>query len=203
MTASLSETFEPPSSTTNGRSGSSVSRRSTSISLATRPPMACGSRCATSYTLACLRCTTPKPSLTKASASAASWSAKAPRSASSLLVSPGLNRTFSSSATSPSPRAATVCCALSPTVSVANATGVPSSSPSRSATGFSEYLSSGAPFGRPRCAVTTTRAPASASSLIVGTLARIRPSSVIRAPSSGTLRSERTRTRLPRTLPPI
>ena len=45
---------------------------------------------------ACLRCTTPKPSETKASASAASWSANAPRSASSLLVSPALNRTFSS-----------------------------------------------------------------------------------------------------------
>ena len=35
------------------------------------------------------------------------------------------------------------------------------------------------PSGRPRCAVTTTRAPASASALMVGTLARIRPSSVI------------------------
>ena len=33
MTPSLSETFEPPSTTTYGRSGSTVSRRSTSISV--------------------------------------------------------------------------------------------------------------------------------------------------------------------------
>ena len=44
MTPSLSETLEPPSTTTYGRSGSSVSRRSTSTSAATRPPAACGSR---------------------------------------------------------------------------------------------------------------------------------------------------------------
>ena len=35
-------------------------------------------------------------------------------------------------------------------------TGAPSSSPRRAATGASEYLASGAPFGRPRWAVTTT-----------------------------------------------
>ena len=55
----------------------------------------------------------------------------------------------------------------------------PSSSPSRSATGASEYLSSGAPLGRPRWAHTTTVAPASARASIVGTDARMRPSSVI------------------------
>ena len=53
------------------------------------------------------------------------------------------------------------------------------------------------PSGRPRWATTTTRAPASASFLIVGTLARMRPSSVIVPSSRGTFRSERTRTRLP------
>ena len=46
-----------------------------------------------------------------------------------------------------------------------------------------------------------TRAPASASSEMVGTEARMRPSSVIVVPSSGTLRSERTSTRLPRRSP--
>src|SRR4051794_23972896 len=163
--------------------------------------MACGSRSATSYTLACLRCTTPNPSETKASASWASWSAKAPRWSSSLLVSPGLKRTFSRTATSPSSRASTVSWADGPTVSSANATSRPNSSPRRSATGRRVYRSSGSPFGRPRWATTTTRAPASASSLMVGTLARTRPSSVIRVPSSGTFRSERTRTRLPRTSP--
>ena len=57
------------------------------------------------------------------------------------------------------------------------------------------------PSGRPRWAVTTTRAPASASRRMVGTLARIRPSSVIVLPSSGTFRSDRTSTRLPRRSP--
>src|SRR5690242_14585552 len=46
-----------------------------------------------------------------------------------------------------------------------------------------------------------TRAPASASPAMVGTDARTRPSSVIRAPSSGTFRSLRTRTRRPRRSP--
>src|SRR5665647_2420027 len=87
ITPSLSETLAPPSTTTNGRSGDSVRRLSTSISAWTSPPMACGSRCATSYTLACLRCTTPNPSLTKTSAREASPSANAPRTASSLDAS--------------------------------------------------------------------------------------------------------------------
>ena len=69
----------------------------------------------------------------------------------------------------------------SPTMSVAKATGRPSSSPSRAATGASENFGSGAPFGRPRWAHTMTRAPASASAVIVGTRARMRPSSVIAA----------------------
>ena len=51
MTPSLSETFEPPSTTTYGPLGvlgqPAQHRRSRS---ATRPPIACGSRCATSYT---------------------------------------------------------------------------------------------------------------------------------------------------------
>src|SRR5450631_248268 len=176
----------------------SVRRLSTSTSAWTSPPTALGIRCATSYTLACLRCTTPKPSLTKTSASEASSSANAPRSASSLDVSPALNRRFSSSATCPSPSAATTERAEGPTVSVAKATGTPSSSWSRRATGASEYLASGTPLGLPRWAHTTTRAPASLRALMVGTEARTRPSSVMAPwPSSGTFRSLRTRTRLP------
>src|SRR5690349_2296180 len=46
-----------------------------------------------------------------------------------------------------------------------------------------------------------TLAPRSDSSWIVGMLARTRPSSVMRRPSSGTFRSDRTSTRLPRTSP--
>lgn len=62
-----------------------------------------------------------------------------------------------------------------------------------------EKAGSGAPLGRPRCEATITRAPASASALTVGTTARMRPSSVMVVPSSGTFRSARTKTRLPAT----
>ena len=113
-------------------------------------------------------------------------SAKAPRSASSLLVSPGSKRRFSSSATSPSSRPATADCASSPTVSVAKRRPACRAAPRaarRPAPG--RTAGSGAPLGRPRWAQTTTRAPASTSALRVGRLARIRPSSVIdREPSA-------------------
>lgn len=69
----------------------------------------------------------------------------------------------------------------------------------RAAAGASEKAGSGAPLGRPRCEATTTLAPASARALTVGSTARIRPSSVMVPPSSGTLRSARTKTRLPAT----
>ena len=72
-----------------------------------------------------------------------------------------------------------------------------SSSPSRRATGSSEYFASGLPFGRPRCDSSTTRAPRSSSAWIVGSAARMRVSSVTRPLSSGTLKSTRTSARLP------
>ena len=53
--------------------------------------------------------------------------------AGSPFFSPGLKRTFSSSSTPPSARAAALAFASSPTVSVAKVTGLPSSSPSRTA----------------------------------------------------------------------
>ena len=68
MTPSLSETFEPPRTTVYGRSGDSVSRSSTSSSAAISRPAALGRSSSSSETLACLRCTTPKPSETTASA---------------------------------------------------------------------------------------------------------------------------------------
>src|SRR5699024_10001996 len=49
--------------------------------------------------------------------------------------------------------------------------------------------------------ITATRAPASTSRVRVGSAARMRPSSVIVVLSSGTLRSARTSTRLPRSSP--
>ena len=161
MTPSLSDTLEPPRTTTYGRAGSSVALRSDAIS--PRGP-ACRPRAGGPA-----RRRTPTPACgarrrsrreTKTSASSASSPASSARSASTLDVSRGSNRMFSSSAIWPSWSAATVSFAESPTTSVARATGWPRSSESRSATGLSEYLSSGAPLGRPRCAITTTRAPA-------------------------------------------
>ena len=73
-----------------------MSRVRTSISAATSRPAYDGRRLAMSKTLACLRWTTPNPSLTKTSQSAAYSSASSARSASSLLVSRASNRTFSS-----------------------------------------------------------------------------------------------------------
>ena len=73
----------------------------------------------------------------------------------------------------------------SPTVSRANATGLPSSSESRWATGSRLYFGSGAPSGRPRCEQTTTRAPWLMRALSVGRDARTRPSSVMTAVLQG------------------
>src|SRR5690606_25267829 len=92
---------------------------------------------------------------------------------------------------------ATASCAAGPTVSPANGTGCPSSSPSRRATGARLNRSSGAPSGRPRCETTTTRAPRPVSSRRVVSEARMRPAAVLVPPSSGTFRAQRTSTRLP------
>src|SRR4051795_1609505 len=75
----------------------------------------------------------------------------------------------------------------------------PSSSLSRSAVGRSESSGSRS-FGRPRCAASRSRAPRPRSSCSVGSDALMRASSVIlRSSSRGTLKSTRTRTRLPST----
>ena len=58
-------------------------------------------------------------------------------------------------------------------------------------------MSSGPSLGRPRCDDSSTFAPFSIRYLTVGTDARMRVSSVIVLPSSGTFRSQRTRTTLP------
>ena len=118
MTPSLSDTFEPPSTTTYGRVGV-VGRLAQRRDLLEdeladgvrqhaarrrRPTPACGARRRSRR-----RRTT--------SASAARSAASAARSASSLDVSRGSNRMFSSRAISPSCSAATVALAESPTTS--------------------------------------------------------------------------------------
>ncbi len=130
-TPTLSETLAPPSSTTNGRAGS-VSRppRARSSASMSRPATA-GSRCATPSVEAWARWAAPKASLTYTSASCASWAAKA----GSLAVSSGWKRRFSSSVTSPGFIACTAAVTCGPTQSSSLATGRPSSSASRRATG--------------------------------------------------------------------
>jgi len=120
------------------------------------------------------------------------------RSASSLLVSPGLKRTFSSAAADR--RAARwPATGRSHRSCRARTRRAGPSAGQRSATGRSEYSGSGAPLGRPRCAATITRAPWSSSLVSTGSEARMRPSSVTLPSLIGTLRSERTRIRRPAT----
>ncbi len=63
--------------------------------------------------------------------------------------------------------------------------------------GRSENSGATFPLGRPRCEASTTAAPALRACWIVGTTARSRVSSVTVPPSSGALRSARTKTRRP------
>ena len=200
MTPSLSETFEPPSTTTYGRSGSSVSRCSTSISVGDQPAHRVREP---------LRDVVHRGLLAVHDAEAVGDERVGERGelvgerAALRVVLAGLARVepdvLQQRDLAVRRAPATARWRDSPTVSVAKATSWPSSSPSRAATGAQRVRRVRArpwagPGGRPR----RPGRPASASSRIVGTLARIRPSSVIRSlPSSGTLRSERTRTRLP------
>ena len=159
-TPSLSDTFAPPRTVTYGRSGSVRSRPRTSTSrwrsrpaTAVRPDARMRSGRAT--TLACARCAAPKASFTYASASSASC----PANRSSLDSSPGWNRRFSSSTTSPGSMWPQTASGPSPTTSSSAITSTPSSSPSRSATGPRRRSSLRLPFGLPRCDATTSAAP--------------------------------------------
>ena len=82
----------------------------------------------------------------------------------------------------------------SPMQSGASLTSVPSSSDRRGATGPSENLSSGPSLGRPRWDESSTLAPFFFRYSMVGIDARMRVSSVMVLPSSGTFRSQRTST---------
>src|SRR2546430_5960545 len=98
---------------------------------------------------------------------------------------------------SPGASARTAFFTSGPTESGKSRTVRPRSSPSRFATGASDRALS-RPFGRPRCDASPIAAPALSSARSVGSAARIRVSSATLSPSSGTLKSTRTSTRLPR-----
>src|SRR5688572_3719158 len=188
-TWSLVETFEPPTTATSGRLGSSSARPSASSSAASNgPAQATGAARATPCVLASARWAVPKASITNTSQSAAMRAA----SAGSSFFSPFRKRTFSSSTTSPG---AAEAASSSPSCS---RTGLPRIPERALATGASERAGSRSPsFGRPRCDITSTRAPLSAAARIVGAAARSRASLVTRPSAIGTLRSSRISTRLP------
>ena len=130
----------------------------------------------------------PNASITYTSHSAAMRRA----SASSSAFSPSRKRTFSQSTISPGSTS------RPSSQSSASRTWHPSSSPRRRATGASECRGSGLPsFGRPRCDITITRAPARAACRNVGTAARSRASLVTSPSLTGTFRSSRMSTRRP------
>ena len=89
--------------------------------------------------------------------------------------------------------------AWSPATSSTNATSTPRCSARTGRTGSSEYVGSRLPLGRPRWEQQITWPPWSSSHRRVGTAARTRRSSVTFPSSRGTLKSLRTRTRLPAT----
>jgi carbon starvation protein len=127
----------------------------------------------------------------------ASSIAKAVRSDSSFDVSAALKRIFSRRRTSPALRLAASLAISGPVIPPVNFTSLPRSSERRSAIGARDNSGFASPFGRPRCAAITSDAPFSRRALIVGSDARILPSSVMTPPLSGTLRSQRRKTRLP------
>ena len=177
-TPNLSEIFEPPRTATKGCLGLFRKVERTSTSFCSRRPIAEGKVLEGPTIDACARCAAPNASSTYISMPLMRLATKA----ASFPSSPALKRRFSKSST---PGA---------------------SSAKRAATGSIEYLSSTLPLGRPKWLAQTTVAPLSVSQLIVGNAALMRKSSVIvRLPealvSIGTLKSVRTRTRLPETSP--
>lgn len=88
--------------------------------------------------------------------------------------------------------AAALAFASSPTTSLAIATGLPSSSLRRAATGARENSGFTSPFGRPRWEQRMTAALWSSRYLMVGRAATMRLSEVMTPSFSGTLKSQRT-----------
>src|SRR5687768_15227540 len=184
-TSIFDETFAPPTIARNGRSGSASRLERTRTSFSRSRPAYAGSRCATPSVEACARWAAPNASFTYRS----NGSARRFANAASLRSSSAWNRTFS--------RSETPSGISTPTQSARSGTSEPRSSPSRAATGASDSEAS-RPFGRPRCEQRAiARAPRSRRSSMVGSAARILVSSSTLPFARGTLKSTRTRTRLP------
>ena len=120
----------------------------------------------------------------------------------SFSSSPGWKRVFSSIRTWPGSSLATASSATGPRQSSAKNTSSPSTSRMAAETGRSDIDSTLCPRGRSKWLTTMTLAPDLASSLIVGETRSMRLRSVMRPSRTGTLRSTRSSTRLPRTSNP-
>ena len=183
----LSVTFAPPTIATSGRAGSSRMPVSVCTSRCRSRPAALGSRCATPSVEACARCADPKASLTYASASAGEplrelgVVLRLPRLEADVLEHDDV--------------------AVGDVVEVGRErhVGAQQLAQARGHGRQRERFGRG-PSGRPRWDVSSRRAPCSRSHSIVGSAARMRVSSVISPSCSGTLKSTRTRTRLPSTV---
>src|ERR1035437_1081306 len=113
--------------------------------------------------------------------------------ASSFFFSPLLKRQFSSSTALPGSTS------TPSSQSRTSGTSAPSRPDRCRATGASDSVSLHSPsFGRPKCEVSITRAPAPSAWRMPGSAARMRVSSVILPSFAGTLKSTRISTRLPR-----
>ena len=196
--SSLVDTLLPPTMAQTGRSGLPSAWSSASSSACIIRPAWEGRCRATPSVLAWARWAAEKASFTYRSASPARSRAKP----GSLASSPGWKRVFSSTSTSPSRIAATAAWAAGPTVSAANATGRPSTSCKAAAMGASVMPGTGLPLGRSKWLHTMTRAPASASSRMVGDRRSMRVRSLMRPSRTGTFRSARSSTRRPFTSTP-
>ena len=142
--------------------------RTRSASARTRPPAACGSSRATSYTLACLRCTTPKPSLTYRSARAASRAAEGRPLGVVLAGLGGLEaQVLQQRHVAVAQRGDGRLRRRARRRRSANATGRPSSSPAGRRPARSES-GRASPLGRPRCAHHDHPRPAVGSARMVG-----------------------------------
>ena len=115
-----------------------------------------------------------------------------------LLLARGGSACSRAVRTSPFCSLATASRAGSPTQSSAKPTSRPNASPSAPTTWRRLSLSTRLPFGRPKCASRITRPRLSAISRMVGATRSMRVASLTRPSSTGTLRSTRSRTRLPR-----
>ena len=203
MTPSLSETFEPPSTTTYGRSGFSVALAQR-LDLGRAPARPRRAAAAARRRRRTPACGAPRRSRRTRRRRPARRARRPARRARRRPWRSRARRTgCSPAARSRRPRApATVALADSPTTSSASATGraeqLAEAGGDRGEGVLGVRLALGAAQVRRDDHAGARRRAASSAS---GAAARMRPSSVMVVPSSGTLKSERTSTRLPRRSP--